>query len=525
MSRQISAPDLITDDRLAVFQQMGIVLEGERILEFGAREGALAALMTSQGNSVTAIEVGRGSFERIALRDKIHGGVEALPGLSGKFDRLVAADALQHLPEADVRCVVAEAARLADSVLVVVATDESSTSARCATRRPASWWTELLCEHFDVQAIPGVEPGQLILAGDRRAVRAATVVSTPPVATPSAGSRKPGRADDFGLPPGYAPRATPELPTPITDGAVTWQPDVYPTAANIARSLECDTLIDIGCDQVNQLKPLHPEFRLIGLGRGASTAAAAQAMPAGVWLEVDPENLDLSAMPAEVLARSVVVCSEMIQTVVDPRSLLAALRHLLRHAPALVLSTPDRERTYGRQHKGPPPNKSHVRQWSLAELHALLEREGFVLAASTHTRSNVRRRDLATAMIVAINPGHPAMRGSEFARQADAGPAQAAPVSTPQALPELVIGDLGSVAACSQAVAQPQWHERLGHARADRESLRLLARMSLALGHPDRAMELYAALLSTDQGDGDAREGVALSRLRCGGHGEAARAN
>ena len=516
MIQQISATDLLADERLAVFQQMGIVLEGERILEFGAREGALAALMESQGNAVTAIEAGRGAFERIATRDKIHGGAKALSGLTQTFDRLVAADALQYLPEADVRRVLAEAARLAGGVLIIVATDESANAARCTTRRPAAWWTELVAEHFDVQAIPGVEPGQLVLAGDRRVAQTASAVALAPAQ----------HTGDFGLPSGYATRATPAIPTPITDGAVTWQPDVYPTAANIARSLECDTLIDIGCDQVNQLKPLQSEFRLIGLGRGASTTAAAQAVPSGIWLEVDPENLDLSEMPADVLARSVVVCSEMIQTVVDPRSLLAALRHLLRHAPALVLSTPDRERTYGKQHKGPPPNQSHVRQWSLAELRALLEREGFVLASSTHTRSNVRSKDLSTAMIVAINPGHPAMRGSEFARRADAAPMKAAPpAAKPQALPELVIGDVRSAAtaASSEAAAHPQWHERLGKARDDRETLRTLARMSLALGHPDRAMELYGALLSADNGDSDALEGAVVSRMRCGQHGEAAR--
>jgi len=507
MTRQSSDLETLADDRLALFQQMGIVLEGERVLEFGAREGALAALIASQGNSVTAIEAGRDAFERIALRDKIHGDATALAGLSGPFDRLVAVDALQHLSEADVRRVVAEAARLAAGVLVVVATDESPKSVHCGTRRQASWWTTLLSEHFDVRATTGLEPGQLLLAGDRRVAQAVAAA----------------RADDFGLPAGYAARAMPERPVPIVDGAAQWQPDVYPTAANIARSLECDTLIDIGCDQVNQLKLLHPEFSLIGLGRGTSTAAAARAVPAGVWLEVDPENLDLSAMPAEVLARAVVVCSEFIQTVVDPRSLLAALRELLRHAPALVLSTPDRERTYGLQHEGPPPNRSHVRQWSLDELQALLQREGFVLAASTHTRSNVRSRDLATALIVAINPDHPALRGSEFARRA--APVGAPVAAASEAPPVLVIGDLATAGAASGSLAPTPWRERLGPSGGDRESLRLLARMSLALGHPDRAMELYGALLSTDRGDGDALEGVALSRRRCGGAGRAAGVN
>ena len=140
----------------------------------------------------------------------------------------------------------------------------------------------------------------------------------------------------------------------------------------------------------------------------------------------------------------------------------------------------------------------------------------------------MRSKDLSTAMIVAINPEHPAMRGSEFARQADKVPAPAKvaqPVAKPQALPELVIGDVqgAAEAASNQAAAHPHWHERLGKARDDRETLRTLARMSLALGHPDRAMELYGALLSTDDADSDALEGAVVARMRCGQHDEAAR--
>lgn len=496
MTEPLSSTDMATDARLELFRQMEIVLEGERVLEFGTRDGALAALIESQGNEVTAIGA----------------DLAALTALTPTFDRFVAVGVLEKLAEARVSQVLAEAARLAAGVLIVVATDASGAG---STLRPAVWWVALLASHFDVQAIDGIEPGQLILTGDRRAPVSSRIVA-------EVTSETMADAIDLGLPATYVARAVPEPRLSGNEGGVVWQPDVYPTAANIARSLDCDTLIDIGCDQFRQLGTLSPEFRLIGLGREASTAAAAEMVPAGIWLEVDVENLDLSAIPAEVLTRSVIVCSELIQCLVDPRSLLAALRQLLEHAPALVLSTTDRERTYGTEHQGPPPNTSHVRQWSMTELRALLEREGFSLAAATHTRSHDRSQEAATTLIVAVNPDHPAMTSSQHGRKAQAAPAS---LSAVRKLPELLIGDVQSAvqAAGNQAMSHPQWRERLGRARDDRETLRLLARMSLALGHPDRSMELYGALLSIDGGDHDALEGVVLSRMRCGQHGEAAR--
>jgi hypothetical protein len=224
------------------------------------------------------------------------------------------------------------------------------------------------------------------------------------------------------------------------------------------------------------------------------------------------------------------------------------LREVLRHAPALVLSTPDRERTWGRTHMGPPPNPAHIREWTLAELGALFEREGFTLAVATHTRSNDGSPDLATIMLVLVNPEHAQIRGSAFASQA-AEPrpaiATAAPVVAPSAPVEsatmakalstdggsatatadIVVEGLEQTAAAAGelALSNPTWRARLSRARDDREMLRVLAQMSLDLGHPDRAMDLYGALLQTDGSDHDALEGVVISQIRCGQHADAAR--
>jgi len=458
---------------------------------------------------------------------------------------------LEHLTENDIRVVLREAARLADSILVSVSTRLSGLLGPQGenlhlTVRSVEWWRDLFSEHFDVQLINGLDVGQVMIAGDRR----------PAGAQRAAAPVRP--ADRYDLPAAYVSRAQPVYYADTPDDGLTWQPDVYPTAAEIARSLQCDTLVDIGCGQARKLSVLHPEFKLIGVDYGGNMEHCRTKFPFGTWLEADFEDISMLPLPARVLRQSVVICSDVIEHLVDPRSLMDALRALLEHAPALVLSTPDRERTWGKAHMGPPPNPAHIREWTLAELSALFEREGFTLAAATHTRSNDGSPDLATIMLVLVNPAHAQIRGSAFAAQAVAPttsgrpgeprPANAAPMSatitaaeplpaaeipaaiaiepgTATATADIVVEGLDETAAAAgeQAMANPTWRARLARARDDREMLRVLAQMSLDLGHPDRAMDLYGALLSTDGSDHDALEGVVISQIRCGQHADAAR--
>ncbi len=523
------------NEGLALYRQLGCVIENETILEFGAGNGDLSAFMEKQGNRVTALEVSQVAFDRIPIRSKINGDCITLAGLTQKFDRFVSVDVLEHLTENDIRVVLREAARLADSILVSVSTRLSGLLGPKGqnlhlTVRSVEWWRDLFAEHFDVQLINGLDVGQVMIAGDRRAAGASRAVA-------------PQRAPDhFDLPTAYASRAKPVYYADTPDDGLTWQPDVYPTAADIARSLHCDTLIDIGCGQARKLSVLHPEFKLIGVDYGGNMEHCRSRYPFGTWLEADFEDIDMLPLPARVLKNSVVICSDVIEHLVDPRSLMNALRELLKYAPALVLSTPDRERTWGRTHMGPPPNPAHIREWTLAELSALFQREGFTLAAATHTRSNDGSLDLATIMLVAVNPDHPMIRDSQFAP----GPAHeaqraTAPLATTVAAPVdpapiqdaaqaastasiIVEGLEATTAAAGElAMANPTWRARLTRARDDREMLRVLAQMSLDLGQPDRAMDLYGALLQSDGTDHDALEGVVISQIRCGQHADAAR--
>jgi GT2 family glycosyltransferase/2-polyprenyl-3-methyl-5-hydroxy-6-metoxy-1,4-benzoquinol methylase len=400
------------NEGLAIYQRMGFGLRGERIVEFGAGNGQLAAHLEKQGNTVTAVEVSDVAFARIPVASKIQGDCLTLPLLGADaFDRFVSMDVLEHLTENDVRIVVREAARLARSLLVTVSTRPSGLLGPKGenlhlTVRPVEWWIAQFEPFFDITATRGHDVGQAILEGRRRN------------AARPAGAKKAGApvADDYALPAGYRARPVAEYYVDSAEGdrGVTWQPDVYPLAAELARSLTCRVIVDIGCGHARKLVAMHPEFEVVGVDFGPNIEHCRRMHRFGTWLESNLESGVVLPIPERVLARAVVVCSDVVEHTSDPRPLLHTLRDLLNHAPVAVISTPDRVRTHGPDHLGPPPNPAHTREWSLDEFKALLEREGFSIASLTHTRSNDRDNRPATILAVVVNPRHPGLAGTRF---------------------------------------------------------------------------------------------------------------
>ena len=308
----------------------------------------------------------------------------------------------------------------ADATLVLTARDAGAIGARFPEAAAAAGLTE--DELPDVLAI---DAGPLALAGPWllrhvQAVLSEEALTGDWAALPRCGVGDPerlrslgalhgalaavraGLPERLGLPAGYTDRPTPEYFDDVhrLDDDIVHQPDVYAAAAEIARRTGCSHIVDVGCGAGEKLLPLAPEFRLIGIDFGDNLAHCRAAHPEHTWLRWDIEREPFPALPASILRRSVVINADVIEHLVDPSGLLAGLGEVARHAQAVVLSTPDRERVRGPHDQGPPANAAHVREWRLDELVALMEAGGLPPAFAGHTINNDRQRLKRTSVTI-----------------------------------------------------------------------------------------------------------------------------
>jgi 2-polyprenyl-3-methyl-5-hydroxy-6-metoxy-1,4-benzoquinol methylase len=204
------------------------------------------------------------------------------------------------------------------------------------------------------------------------------------------------------LPAGYRGHDVPAYfdDTHRTGADIVHQPHVYKAAAAVARRVGATHIIDIGCGAADKLVAFAPEFELIGVDFGVNLEHCRSGYPQHMWLEWDLDHEPAPDLGVELLRRSVVVCADVIEHLVDPTALLVGLGQLGEHAQAMFISTPDRERVRGLHDLGPSPNLAHVREWTLSELTTLLDAARLTPAFAGHTLNNDRYRLKRTSLVV-----------------------------------------------------------------------------------------------------------------------------
>lgn len=166
---------------------------------------------------------------------------------------------------------------------------------------------------------------------------------------------------------------------PVTDesvGGAIGRPDVYPLAASLAGHHRSDWIIDIGCGRGNGIGRYASDFFVAGVDAGQEVESCRRTYPFGTWIEADLDKPERIPLTDHQLAGSVVVCSNLMERLVDPRPLLAELSRMRQLATSILISTPDRDRTHDPDHLGPPADPSRVREWNCAEFTRLLEASG-----------------------------------------------------------------------------------------------------------------------------------------------------
>lgn len=175
-----------------------------------------------------------------------------------------------------------------------------------------------------------------------------------------------------------------------------YQPEVYDLALKQMDETGAEYLIDIGCGQGHKLRSL--TCSIIGVDYGLNLDVCRAVMPKHRWIECDLER-EIPVIEVEVLSKSIVVCADVIEHLVDPTMLIRTLTAYSQYAKGVIISTPDRKVVYGYDHSGPPFNPGHVREWTTDEFAALLSR-WFLVQQVTHTNVDNVRGELQTITVL-----------------------------------------------------------------------------------------------------------------------------
>ncbi len=169
------------------------------------------------------------------------------------------------------------------------------------------------------------------------------------------------------------------------NNAKHYQYAVYTYARDVIRKNGFKNLMDIGCGPAMKLRMIHadlPDLQIIGIDQPHPITFCKENHPFGQWLSDDFENPN----PAHKdLKADLILCSDVIEHVVDPDKLLTYIQSRMHKDSLVILSTPDRDRHYG-QGFMKSGHKSHIREWNKAEFAQYLESEGWQVLDHFHAQ-------------------------------------------------------------------------------------------------------------------------------------------
>ena len=166
--------------------------------------------------------------------------------------------------------------------------------------------------------------------------------------------------------------------TQATDEA---QKEVYLSAKWMMQEHGLTSVVDVGSGSGYKLTHILGYFETVGMDLAETYAHLVKTYPDRRWLNVD-EGIDFEALEGDL-----VVCSDVIEHVVDPDALLNDIKKI-RGLKYVVISTPERDLCRGRLHYGPPGNPSHQREWNCREFYAYISRHFDVVL---HQVSNIQQ--------------------------------------------------------------------------------------------------------------------------------------
>jgi len=119
----------------------------------------------------------------------------------------------------------------------------------------------------------------------------------------------------------------------------------YGLAGYLGEKFECSNIIDLGCRSGENLVTLRDKFEIIGVDNSEEILKCKNLYNYGNWITFDFEKNANLELPRDVLGKSVIICSNLLERLENSNNVLNIIERFLDYSPICLFTTLDKEKT------------------------------------------------------------------------------------------------------------------------------------------------------------------------------------
>lgn len=158
---------------------------------------------------------------------------------------------------------------------------------------------------------------------------------------------------------------------------------VYKYANLLISNYHIKNIIDVGCGAAKKLEYIHKlnaKLNIIGVDQKCSIDYCKRNYTFGTWVK---DHFEQPTPTIGDLSAEFIICSDVIEHIEKPDTLLNYIKRRMSSDGLLLLSTPDRDLLRGKDCMR-SENKYHIREWNFTEIESYLESCGFEIIEHFH---------------------------------------------------------------------------------------------------------------------------------------------